>query len=63
MKDIIQDKIEFAKDLLAVKEAKAAEREVSDAVSDDNSILWIKARWKQLYEINVIISYSIYDYR
>lgn len=55
MKDKILDRIEFAKDLLAVKEAKALEKDESEfAVSDDNSILWMKARWRQLYDIKVI---------
>lgn len=54
MRHIIQERIEFAKDLLAVKEMKALEKENSEyGNSDDNSILWMKARWRQLYEIKV----------
>lgn len=54
MRRIIQERIELAKDLLTLKEIKALEKEDSEyGNSDDNSILWMKARWRQLYEIKV----------
>lgn len=54
MRQIIQERIEFANDLLTLKEMKAAERNESEFITaDDNSILWMKARWRQLYQIKV----------
>lgn len=54
MKNIIQDRIDFAKYLLSIKESATLEKDDSDFTNtDDNSILWMKARWRQLYDIKV----------
>lgn len=53
---VVEDRMEFAKDLILLKEARCMEEDDTDYISlEDNSIFWIKSRWKQLYEIKVSI--------
>lgn len=53
MRSMIQERIDIAKDIHLLRATKNLGVDTEDIINEDNSILWMKSRWKQLYDIKV----------
>lgn len=62
MRNIIEFRVDFSRELLSIKEGSALEVDTETVGNEDNSILWMKSRWKQLYYIKVIRVYFCMQY-
>lgn len=58
VQNVLQDRIDLAKDIIALKR-KDLDDEVNYVDYEDSSILWMKSRWRQLFQIKVINVFNL----